>query len=315
MFIEKRQVGKKTKYYLVHSYRVGKKVKKMRRFIGSDLTQEQLKKLVPIKEKQLLQRINARKKITNPFVGVIDEEELEVIKDLEQKAGFSVFHLSEEEWERFTQLFTYNTNAIEGSELTQKEVIEALEDKPIPDKPEEDISEAHGVDSAIDYIRKSNPGFSIKLIKKLHYMVFKDSKNFAGEFRKKGEEAVIKTRTGKIVHRGAPPEEIVSILNELVGWYKQNQKKYPPIVLASVVHNQFENIHPFADGNGRVGRLLLNLVLLKHGLPPVNIDLDRREKYYASLKEYEKEQNIRPTIELILSEYKALRKTLKKGDH
>ena len=151
------------------------------------------------------------------------------------------------------------------------------------------------------------------MITKLHKIVFKNSKSFAGKLRKKGERVVIVNSFGEVVHEGAPPEKIKEMLNELVEWYEKHHKKYPPIVLAAVVHNQFENIHPFCDGNGRVGRLLLNYVLLKHKLPPVNIDFEKRKVYYKTLQEYENNHNIRPTIELILEEYKILRKTLKIG--
>jgi len=63
------------------------------------------------------------------------------------------------------------------------------------------------------------------------------------------------------------------------GWYNDNAKEYPPFVSAAVVHNQFETIHPFQDGNGRVGRLLLINALIKHGLPPLNIELKNRKQY------------------------------------
>jgi Fic family protein len=80
--------------------------------------------------------------------------------------------------------------------------------------------------------------------------------------------------------------------------------------LAAVVHNQFENIHPFADGNGRVGRILLNNILIKHKLPPINISLKNRAEYYASLQEYQKNHNLKPTLELFIKEYKAFNKVL-----
>jgi Fic family protein len=116
---------------------------------------------------------------------------------------------------------------------------------------------------------------------------------------------------GNIVHQGAPSQNIESLLKELVRWYNKNKTKCPPLVLGAVVHNQFEVIHPFQDGNGRVGRLLLNNILLKHNLPPLNIELKNRAQYYAALQAYEKENNIRPTLELMLKEYRALKKILK----
>ena len=80
--------------------------------------------------------------------------------------------------------------------------------------------------------------------------------------------------------------------------------------MAAVVHDQFENIHPFRDGNGRVGRILMNNILIKHNYPPINIDLKNRSEYYESLQTYQKKQDIRPTIELFIKEYKALKKIL-----
>ena len=125
-------------------------------------------------------------------------------------------------------------------------------------------------------------------------------------------EVVVADKYGNVIHRGAPSSKVRRLLLELAGWYEKNTKKYPPLVLAAVVHNQFENIHPFQDGNGRVGRLLLNNILLKHNLPPLNIELKNRSEYYAALQAYEKEHNPRPTIELMLKEYRMLKFLLKK---
>src|SRR3989339_501725 len=146
-----------------------------------------------------------------------------------------------------------------------------------------------------------------ELIKRIHKIVFKNSKSFAGQLRKKGEEVVV-MGGGIVIHEGAPQARINHLLNKLVEWYELNKNKYPALILSAVIHNQFENIHPFRDGNGRVGRILMNNILIKHGLPPVNIDLKNRKKYYQSLQEYENNHNIRPAIELLLEEYKELRK-------
>ena len=312
MFVEVREIGSKKKYYLVHSFRHGKKVRKIRRYLGTNLNKTKLRELKQVAEKQIMQRANAFKKINDPLLEVLSEEEIQKIKELQDNSQFKVFHLSEEEWQRFSEVFTYNTNAIEGSELNQKEVKEILaKDKWPQDKSKEDISEAYGVKEAIQFIRETKEHISIELIKKIHETVFKNSKPYAGQLRAKGIEVVVRDGLGNIVHEGAPSEKVPELLKELVDWYSKYQKKYPPLLLAAVVHNQFENIHPFQDGNGRVGRILMNNILIKHGLPPVNIDLNKRKEYYKSLQEYEKNHDIRPTIELLLEEYKKLKKQLR----
>ena len=162
------------------------------------------------------------------------------------------------------------------------------------------------------HIRKTKEHVSIELIKELHKIVFKNSKSFAGELRKQNEEVAVIDALGNVIHKGAPSAKVPVLLKELITWYKDNKKMYPPLVLAAVVHNQFENIHPFRDGNGRIGRLLLINILMKHQLPPVNIELKNRSEYYAAIRSYEKDGNIRPTIELLLKEYKKLKKIIKR---
>lgn len=112
------------------------------------------------------------------------------------------------------------------------------------------------------------------------------------------------------MHEGAPQSRVLFLLKELVEWYCNHKNKYPALILAAVVHDQFENIHPFRDGNGRVGRILLNNILIKHNLPPINIDLKNRAEYYESLQAYQKRHDIKPTIKLFIKEYKALKKIL-----
>ncbi len=310
MYIEKRKVRGRTLYYLGHSFREGNKIHKIRKYLGADLSSELLNERKEKAEKLILEEINQYKIIQDPLQISLPEKEIEFIKGLEIKEKLRIFHLSKNQWKLFSELFTYNTNAIEGSELDKKEVREILEENKWPKKSKEDIAETYGVNEAIKFIRETKEHISLNLIRNLHKIVFKNSKNFAGEFRKIGEEVVVKNGLGNIVHMGAPQSRVISLLGELIEWYNQSKNKYPALILASVVHNQFENIHPFRDGNGRVGRLLLNNILLKHNLPPVNIDFKNRVEYYLSLREYEKNHNLRPTIDLILKEYKILRKKL-----
>jgi len=313
MHIEKRKQGRKRKYYLAHSYREGSKVHKFRKYLGTDLSPNKLKERKGIAEKLILEEIYKYKIIKDPLNFELSEEEIKAIKKLESAIPIKISHLSDRDWKKFSKLFSYNTNAIEGSKLNQKEVGEILEHDKWPDKSKEDIAEAYGVDEAIRFIRKTKEHLSTNLLKKIHKIVFKNSKDFAGKFRKKEQEVVVMNKSGKIVHEGAPQTRINYLLKELVGWYNKNKKKYPALVLGAVVHNQFENIHPFADGNGRVGRIILNNILIKHNLPPININLKNQVEYYNTLREYEFNQNLKPTIDLYIKEYKQLEKDLKKN--
>jgi Fic family protein len=313
MYIEIRKAGKNRKYYLAHSFRKGDRVKKIKVYLGLNLSGAELAAKRGGAEAKIKARISAAEAIHDPLKTVLSSSELEELRTLGAKVAIEIHHLSEEEWTSFIESFTYDTNAIEGSMVTAREVKSILErDKWPADKTREDISETYGVAEAIKHIRKIKVPLSLELMKELHLLIFRNSKTFAGKFRKKGEEVVVADAAGNIVHRGAPSTQVLNLLKELTKWYEKNSRRYSPLVLAAVVHNQFENIHPFRDGNGRIGRLLMINILLKHGKPPLNIELRNRQDYYAALQAYQKEGNLRPTIELMLKEYKELRKMLKR---
>ncbi len=304
MHLEKRKVGDTIKYFLAHSYREGSKVHKFRKYLGQDLKAQLLGERRKIAEKLILEEIHRYNIIRDPLQVRLSGEEIAEIRKLESKIPLKISHLSEANWKKFSKLFTYHTNAIEGSQLTQEEVKNLLDNDKWPNKSKEDIAEAFGVDEAIAYIRTTKEHLSVEFIKKMHKIVFKNSKPFAGKLRKKGEEVVVMDSKRNIVHEGAPQARISHLLRELIEWYETNKTKYPGLILGVVVHNQFENIHPFRDGNGRVGRLLLNNILLKHNLPPININLKNRLAYYVSLQAYERNHDVKPTINLFLKEYR-----------
>ena len=313
MHIEKREEGRRVKYFLAHSYREGSKVHKTRKYLGQDLTKEKLNERKRIAEKLILEEIHKYNLIKDPLHFELSKEEIGEIKKLEKEIPLKITHLSEKDWKEFSKIFTYNTNAIEGSKLNQEEVKDLLGKDKWPNKSKEDIAEAFGVDEAISYIRNSKEHLSLELIKKIHKIIFKNSKPFAGSLRKKREEVVVIDSNSNVIHEGAPQARINHLLHGLIEWYKNNKDKYPGLIIGAVIHNQFENIHPFRDGNGRVGRILLNNILIKHRLPPINIDFKNRLEYYNSLQAYEKNHDLKPTIKLYMKEYRALKKKL--GDY
>ncbi len=205
MHIEKRKEGKRIKYYLSHSFREGKKVHKIRKFLGKNLSPGMIDERIKKARELILEEINHYKIIQDPLHKELTKKDIQFIEKLESQIPLKIYHLSEKDWKLFSELFTYNTNAIEGSELTKKEVKEILEEDKWPrKKSKNDIAEAYGVEEAIKFIRKTKENLSIGLIKKLHLIVFKNSKDFAGQLRFPGEEVVVITNTGIIVHEGAP---------------------------------------------------------------------------------------------------------------
>ena len=293
MFVEKRKQRKKDKYYLIYTYRIGNRVKRISRYLGSDLTESSLEKLKKMAEKHILEHVKEK----HPFD--ITNDELRELKKCEKEINVEHLHKILN-WRQFTKEFTYNTNAIEGSTVTYKETEKIIDKETRPENDDE--RETLNVAEAVDFIRKTKLKLSLNLIKRIHLICFKGTKYFAGKFR--DVEVAVFDSFGNVVHRGAPSEKVEQLLKELIVWYEKYHKKISPLLLAALVHNQFENIHPFQDGNGRVGRLLLNYVLLKHDYLPIDIKLKDRKDYYKVLQNYQKTGNIESTLKFLILQYR-----------
>lgn len=294
MFIEKRKKGKSTKYYLVHSYRLGDKVKRISRYLGSNLTKIKVEQLRKRAEKIISEQIKDKSILEFE----LSKEEIQNYKKFDFK--IKVEHLQKLDWKKFTEIFTYNTNAIEGSTVDLKEVRDLISKKDLPEDKEE--VETINVAKAVDYIRNSKDEINISFIKKLHKICFGDTGDFAGKLRDVG--VVVRDSLGTVHHVGPPAKDVKPLLDELFKWYEKHKNKYPVLLLTAMMHNQFEYIHPFRDGNGRVGRLLLNYVLLRHKYPPINIRLKDRQKYYDCLKKYSKTRDLKQVLRFLINEYK-----------
>ena len=204
MYIEKRKAGKAVKYYLVHSQRDEFKVNKIRKYLGSNLSEEELELKKYKAEKiilNLLEEIN-----TNIFSFTLTKKQIEKLNNYNNK--IKITHLTEKEWENFTADFVYNTNAIEGSTISEEEVPLILEKKIA--KNSEEI-ETKGVAEAIKYIRKTKEDLSKEFLLKLHLICFKNSKHFAGKFRE--VNVVVQNSKGEVLHMGVPKEQLMEYLN------------------------------------------------------------------------------------------------------
>lgn len=187
---------------------------------------------------------------------------------------------------------TYNSNAIEGNTLTITETKVILEDGITIGKGKtlKEHLEVINHKEAIDYVEdivKKNIDIDQKVIKDLHYIILKSINNEnAGTYRN------VNVLISGSMHR--PPEHFLvpQEMEGLIKWYDENKNKLHPIRLAAEFHHRFTFIHPFIDGNGRCGRLLMNLILMRNGYPMTVIRMEDRNEYMSALEKASVENNL-----------------------
>ena len=200
--------------------------------------------------------------------------------------------LTEGEIERFTEEFvveyTYNSNAIEGNTLTLRETDMVLRGLTIDQKPLKYHMEAVGHKDAFYFVRdlvKEQTPLSESVIKQIHYLVLADKKDDRGVYRK------VPVRIMGAKHEPVQPYLIQPKMEQLLETYRISTEHI--ISRLAWFHIEFEGIHPFIDGNGRTGRLLVNLELMKAGYPPIDINFTDRVAYYKAFDEYNTKHNSR----------------------
>lgn len=202
--------------------------------------------------------------------------------------------------EEFLIEYTYNSNAIEGNTLTLQETALVLEGVTIDKKPLKDHLEAVGHRDAFLYIQdlvKNNIPFSESIIKQIHALVLMDRPEDRGVYRR------IPVRIMGAYHVPSDPVLVPEQMESLVAEFAANKKMHP-IERAAIFHLKFEGIHPFVDGNGRTGRLILNLMLMQAGYPPINVKYSDRKRYYEMFDCYYRNNDQNPTISLVVEKIK-----------
>ena len=198
--------------------------------------------------------------------------------------------------EEFIVEFTYNSNAIEGNTLTLKETAMALEGMTVDQKPLKDHMEAIGHRDAFLFVQdiatKELP-LSESIIKQIHSLVLIDRPDDKGVFRR------IPVRIMGAFTEPVQPYLIEPKITELLLENEKRSSTMNPIERIALFHLEFEGIHPFIDGNGRTGRLILNLDLIRNGYPPINVKFADRKKYYDAFDEYYKNGKANKMTELI----------------
>jgi len=177
----------------------------------------------------------------------------------------------------------YNSNAIENSTLTISETEKILLEMEVGREVSvREVFEAKNLARVFEYLRnkKETPEIDNDLILFLHRMLMSNiDDDITGRYRGSGEYV----RVGKYI---APaPEHIESMIDSLLLDYSSNSKDYF-LEKISRFHLEFEHIHPFCDGNGRIGRVLINYQLMRQGFPPLIVRNKEKQVYYSTFTEY-----------------------------
>ncbi len=225
---------------------------------------------------------DGRYKTSENLLAMIDRKKEELQNRRPLTAG-EVERLTEE----FIVEYTYNSNAIEGNTLTLRETDMVLRGLTIDQKPLKDHMEAVGHKEAFEFVMdmvKNQVPLSESIIRQIHYLVLADKKDDRGVYRR------VPVRIMGAKHEPAQPYLIQPKMEQLLESYRNNTEHM--ITKLARFHIEFEGIHPFIDGNGRTGRLLVNLELMKAGYPPIDIKFTDRATYYNAFDEYHVKHNL-----------------------
>lgn len=225
---------------------------------------------------------DGRYKSTESLLDMIDRKK----KELDTKRPLTegeVARLNEE----FIVEYTYNSNAIEGNTLTLRETDMVLRGLTIDKKPLKDHLEAVGHKEAFEFVSelvKDNIQMSERIIKQIHYLVLADKKDDRGVYRR------VPVRIMGAQNEPVQPYLIQPKMEQLMVDFAESTEHI--VTKLARFHIEFESIHPFIDGNGRTGRLLVNLELMKAGFPPIDIKFTDRILYYNAFDEYHVNHNL-----------------------
>lgn len=204
------------------------------------------------------------------------------------KANLSRFRpLTPAETEALRQEFivehTYNSNAIEGNTLTLQETQLVLQGITIDQKPLKYHLEAVGYKEAYEYMEqlaREQRELTLYEICSIHSLVLADRQEDRGRLRR------VPVRIAGTLTTPVQPYQIEPMMSALLADMDSLYRHLHVVEKAALFHLRFEAIHPFIDGNGRTGRLLMNLQLIKAGYPPINVKFADRRRYYEAFDDY-----------------------------
>ena len=284
--IYKKIIKNKPYFYFDEQIRIDGKNKKLQVYLGKNIPNKLDKYYLSLAEKE--------KGLMKEYLSILfnknkvfNHEQISKIEDLRIDLKYKTLMLTdfkkERLWTRYAVQFIFESNAIEGSKLSPKEVNSIVNKKYVKKSIERrEIREVRNSIIAFNLIRKNNFVLNQHQIINLHKILVSGLGINTGY--KKVNIIVNNKET-------TPAGKVRGDMKHLLDWWKKNKKNnFHPLQLAADFHQRFEHIHPFEDGNGRVGRLLFNWILFQYQYPPILFLYQNRQRYFNALDQADEDR-------------------------
>jgi len=296
VYIYKKRIGKKDYYYLRASLKKGKKtITKDIAYLGNsaedakkafgeikghkDEIRKSYKKITSFFESNHYLELTRKQKLKHEDLLGEKLFEVEACKMHYNKEFAKLDKLTQKQvMDNFITDFTYNTTSIEGNTIELREVQNLFEEGITPKgKTLREIYDLQNTKRVFENLNFRD-NVDDELFLKIHEGLME---NIDERTRYRTKDVHVKNS-----HFESTPWQYISAdLKELFKWYNAEQDNLHPLVLATIFHHKFEKIHPFFDGNGRTGRILMNFILVKKNYPPAIIRKKYRVEYLDALSD------------------------------
>ena len=301
-----KQIKGKPYAYLEQSIRIGKQVKKISKYLGPytkalqvkedspEYNAEFLSKQTKLRTTNLLNTISHQFPITTEEIQKLEQMNLQYQHIKSRLHPKNITDLNK----RFIANYVFETNALEGNSLTLKNVGEILFEQRISKgKDLREIYDAQNSYQTFLWLQQTKTNINHEFIIKIHSQLMQNIDD------RLGYRNIPIILLGKPFTKLSTPETVYEDMTNLLLWYEQHEHTMHPLELAFKFHAQFEQIHPFCDGNGRVGRLLLNYILMKKNYFPIIIRKNSRNQYLKTLEAADRKKYT-PLLRFALINYK-----------
>ena len=201
------------------------------------------------------------------------------LKSIQINNLLEIKDIKEQILNEFAKEFIFNSNNIEGSKIPAEEVKKIIETGNSRYENRNEVKEVFNSINAFKYLENGFK-FNIPSIKRLYYILTNDLTMSNGEPYPKGFKKVENIVNNQTT---IPPDQVEWALEDLLNKYKENKREEYPFKLAFDFHLRYEYIHPFLDGNGRTGRLIMNKILMEHGYFPSIVYTNNSQAYYNAI--------------------------------